>query len=297
MAVGHGKVILLGEHAVVYGVPAIGAAIPRGVVARARASSGPTTIEAAAWDMVARAGDDSDVGRALCALLAATRLPADGVTVDAEPSLPGGAGLGGSAALGVAVARALAEHVGTPLEGAALREAALAWERVFHGNPSGIDTELAIDGGIGVFTKGEGLRPIRLRAPLDVVIGDTGERASTRAMVAAFAREKERSPEKVGRVLEGIASLVRNAALALEAGDLCEVGKLMDLDQTLLASMMMSTARIEEMCGAAREAGAWGCKLTGAGGGGAVVAIAPDPDAVLAAWTRMSRSGFRARLG
>ena len=296
-AVGHGKVILLGEHAVVYGRPAIAGAILRGVLATCCASDGPATLSVPAWGLAVRAGDASEVGRALAAIFTALGRPASGVAIDADATVPGGAGLGGSAALGVAVARAIAEHDRRPLDDAALRDAVLAWESVFHGNPSGIDAEIAATGAIGVYVKGQGLRPLRLRAPLPIAIGDSGERSATKDMVTAFAREKERAPEKVERILEGIASLVRNAVLALEAGDLPQVGKLMNLDQTLLASMMLSTARIEDLCAAARTAGAWGCKLTGAGGGGCVVAIGPDPAAVLETWARIGRTGFVATLG
>jgi mevalonate kinase len=111
------------------------------------------------------------------------------------------------------------------------------------------------------------------RSPIRLCIADTGERGSTKEMVAGVARMKERRPELVQNALDGIATLVRNAALALPAGDLIALGQLMDLNQHLLASLFVSTERIEELCRVARGAGALGAKLTGAGGGGCVIAL------------------------
>jgi mevalonate kinase len=97
--------------------------------------------------------------------------------------------------------------------------------------------------------------------------------------------------------LEGIHSLVHNAALCLLAGDLQGLGKLMDYNQMLLSGWFLSTPEIENACYAAREAGAWGAKLTGAGGGGAVIALAEDPDKIVAAWHRRGISGFVVNCG
>ena len=108
-------------------------------------------------------------------------------------------------------------------------------------------------------------------------------------MVDAVARLKERRPEVVAKAFDGVRSLVSNARLAIEAGDRVALGKLMDLNQMLLGGLFLSTPEIEAMCGLARTAGALGAKLTGAGGGGSVVALVPSSavgEAVLAAWKR-----------
>ncbi len=293
---GHGKVILLGEHAVVYGKPAIAGALARGVTATAERSDRATSLTVPAWNARAEVADGSPLGEALAALVAALDRPG-AFAVTAHPEIPGGAGLGASAALGVAAARAIAECDGHPLDPESLRRAALAWETVFHGNPSGIDAEVAASGIVGIFVRGEGLHPLRLSRPIPVAIGDSGERSSTRDMVASLAREKDRNPAKVAKLLDGIESLVRNAAHAIEADDLAELGTLMNLNQTLLAAVLLSSEHIENLCAAARAAGAYGAKLTGAGGGGSVVAVADDPDAVVAAWARAGYSGFSAALG
>lgn len=95
----------------------------------------------------------------------------------------------------------------------------------------------------------------------------------------------------------GIESLVKNARLALEAGDVTGLGRLLDLNQMLLSGLMVSTEEIETACRVAREAGALGAKLTGAGGGGAVIALCEaDPEPVLDAWRRQGLTCFSTRV-
>ena len=86
-------------------------------------------------------------------------------------------------------------------------------------------------------------------------------------------RQYEREPERVGELFDGIASLVRNAKLAIQDGDRRAVGQLMDMNQALLSGIMLSTEKLEHLCKVAREAGALGAKLTGAGGGGCMIAL------------------------
>jgi mevalonate kinase len=118
-------------------------------------------------------------------------------------------------------------------------------------------------------------------------------------MVDAVARLRQRRPEVVGKAFEGITSLVRNARLAMEAGDKIGLGRLMDLNQMILGGLFVSTEEIERMCGIARDAGALGAKLTGAGGGGCVVALAggaTNAQRILDAWTAVGFWGFSTRL-
>jgi mevalonate kinase len=119
--------------------------------------------------------------------------------------------------------------------------------------------------------------------------------SSTKSMVEAVARLRARRPEVVEKSFEGVRSLVNNARLAIEAGDRPALGRLMDLNQMLLGGLFVSTPEIERMCALSRDAGALGAKLTGAGGGGSVIALGPSQagaDAVRAAWKSAGFEGF-----
>lgn len=269
-----GKVILLGEHAVVYGVPGIAAGIERGARASAarQAAGKPSTLTLGGHTYTAN--DASDLGRAFGALLdSAPRIDAP-LDVTAEADLPPGGGLGCSAALAVAIARASVQAAtGETAPDAAIIERALAWERVFHGNPSGIDTAAAALGSCLRFERTTGATPICSPSDLWLTVGYSGSSASTKQMVEGIAKLKEKRPETIERFLEAVRSLVDNAILAIQAGDALALGRFLDMNQMLLAGVMLSTEPIETMCAIARREGALGAKLTGSGGGGSVIAL------------------------
>ncbi len=331
----HGKVILFGEHAVVHKIPAIAVGIDRGAVAtstavdggssereravtsasereravtsaseRSRAVTSPSTLRVRQWNLSVRDDDtETPLARAFRDLLEETRragIELGPVSVEAEADLPPGGGLGCSAALGVAVARAL-DPEASP-ETIAAR--ANVWEGVFHGNPSGVDAAVSALGGCVQFTRGNGaestIQRIRVPGPVHLCVGNTGQASSTRSMVDAVARLKERRPERTQQTFDAIHTLVKNARLAIEHGDRNAVGQLLDLNQMLLSGLFVSTPEIEQMCGAARAAGALGAKLTGAGGGGCVVALVDGPDVgarVLSAWKSEGFDGFLTTFG
>lgn len=296
-----GKVILVGEHAVVYGVPAIAVGIDRGARASARNASGSR----AELTLCARGGaplrivegdGEEPMALAFGALLQSVREThrVGAIEVEAHAELPAGAGLGCSAALGVAIARACAPSIHDD----EARKHATAWERVFHGNPSGIDAAVAALGGALLYERRDGestIEPLTLGGSLVLAVGHSGSASSTRAMVESVARQRERRPEVVQKTFDGIAALTRNARLALEAGDVRALGKLLDMNQMLLAGLLLSTQEIEAMCAAARTEGALGAKVTGAGGGGCVIALADTratAERILKAWGRDGFDGF-----
>jgi mevalonate kinase len=293
------KVILFGEHAVVHGRTAIAAALDRGATASAERSS-RSTLRLLPWDRVARLGEgseDDDVARAFGAVLDAVGGHGD-VDATIEVEVPGGAGLGCSAAIAVALARAVAKARGVTLDDDRAAAAAGAWESVFHGNPSGVDVAVAARGGILEFRKGAAPRSIVAGGILELAVVSTGEPASTKSMVEGVARQLARRPSVVERTFDGIDTLAREGARAIEAGRWYEVGRLMDLNHALLASLMVSTEALERACNVARAAGAVGAKLTGGGGGGCAIALAPGKvDEVLDAWRRAGFDGFAARIG
>jgi len=281
MGFGRGKVILLGEHAVVHGCPAIAVGIERGVTAEASAAE-RNLLSLSPWGLALEpnARGSEPLERAFAAALALyPERPA--LEVSAEVELPAGAGLGCSAAIGVAVLDAIDEALGIQRSRTELAEAALVWERIFHGNPSGIDNAMSAVGGVALYRKGEPLQPLHSNKPLHLVIGYSGESSSTKEMVASVARQLEDDPKRVNKAFEAIEVLVRNARLAIEAGDHIALGQLLDLNHSILSSFMLCTGKLDEMCQTARAAGALGAKMTGAGGGGCMFALALKKDQAL----------------
>ena len=215
-----GKVILLGEHAVVYGIPAIAVGIDRGASAFATEAVSPSRLLVPEWDIDLAEDGEHELSRAFRALLAATG-KSGSVRVEARADLPPGGGLGCSAALGVAIARALDPNA----DAALTATRAMAWERIFHGNPSGVDAAVAAGGGCVLFEKGEGdrpnsIEPIHARGGISLVIGHSGLASSTKLMVEAVARvasagRPRRSHALLGR--HGMAS-VRHRALRRDDG-------------------------------------------------------------------------------
>ncbi len=281
-AFGRGKVILLGEHSVVYGKPALAAGLGIGARATAESADGHHELHCMPWDQRVAPGDDEPLARAFEALLAhfGERPP---VRVRCEVALPGGAGLGCSAAIGVAVLRALdarwREEGEPPPSDDEIAEIALRWEQVFHGNPSGVDNAMAACGGVAIFQRSQPLQRLCVPRPLPLVVAHSGESSSTKEVVDFVRKQYDKEPERIGEIFDGIEALVRNAKLAVEAGDLRGLGQLMDMNQALLSALLLSTEKLETLCRVARGAGALGAKLTGAGGGGCMIALAPSMEA------------------
>ena len=298
MAFAHGKLLLFGEHAVVYGQPALAAALTVGVAATVTGrTAGHLSIPA--WNIEVAGDADHRVAAALRALRAALPFDASGYDLHLDAGLPAGAGVGSSAAMAVAAARALAEAAGRPLPPAALFEAAMAAERVFHGNPSGLDHAVAIHGGLMHFVRGTPprMRSVPLGASFRFLVAQVEAGADTGRMVASVAALRAAHP--VAHTLcDTIGALVGEAEAALTAGNREAVGRLMNLNHGLLAALGVSTARLDAAVHAAQAAGALGAKLTGAGGGGCMVALVTDATApaVAAALGPLALATFEANL-
>ncbi len=288
---GHGKIILLGEHAVVFGQPALAAGMPLGV--RAEVAPGQGRVAIPAWGIDALLSDGSPVATALGKLLA--RLGAKDLDLTLAADVPARAGLGSSAALAVAVARAVAARSGAGETDvlAAVAEA----ETVFHGSPSGIDAAAAYHGGIGCFRRATGWRSVPARQPIKLCVGLTGKARDTRAQVDAVDRLCGRAAV-ARRLIETLGEVTEAGVHALAIGDIDTMGRLFDVAHGLLAGLRVSSAELDAMVHAARAAGAIGAKLTGAGGGGAVIALAPShTQHVLERWQQLGFGGFVTEIG
>ena len=293
MARAGGKVILFGEHGVVFGRPALAAGLSTGATAElvrdgaalsvARLSVEPwgVTVDAIApaYSQHGAAQDapvaTNQLAHAFGAIVHAYEKP-PALHVRVRMELPSGAGLGGSAALSVAIVRAFDEELGITRTPSEVADIALGAERVFHGNPSGVDTAMAAAGGVAVYRKGQPLEIVRVKGSVTLVVGHSGEPGMTKETVASVGRQHAQKPEKVEQIFAGMEAIVNNGKSALERGDLDSLGQLMELNQKLLVTLVLSTPRLEEMCTVAVMAGALGAKLTGGGGGGCMIALVAD---------------------
>ncbi|MFN3201522.1 MAG: mevalonate kinase [Bradymonadia bacterium] len=302
-----GKVILFGEHSVVHGQPAIAAALGIGLGATATAGEGPPQLSIPAWQQqiqlkASGAGFDA-LDRGFAAALEAVGLDptrtAVKVTVDGE--LPPSVGLGSSAAFAVALVRALSSFAGERLSTDRVRAAAEQVERVFHGTPSGLDHTVATLGGCLHYlrtSEGPQFTPITLARPIPVVVSWSPRRGSTRQAVSHVGARAARWPDLYGPVLEAMGRIAREGQAALEAGDLARIGALFDINHGHLNALGVSNADNERLVAIAREAGALGAKLTGAGLGGAVIAVAPeDPTPLLEAFEAARCPAFATTVG
>jgi mevalonate kinase len=289
---GHAKVILFGEHAVVYGHPAIAAGLSAGVYAYI--SDGTGVVTAPGWSLDLQIGDDSLPGRAIASLCDSFQVEKSQIDIWLETGIPGRAGLGSSAAMATAIARALAERSHEQTD---MAKAIATCESHFHQTPSGIDSAAAREGGVGHYEKTLGWMPITLPAPVELCIGISGEHHNTGEQVA-HVRSLTQAIPMTNRLLEIMGDLARAGKVALTTGDLSQLGYLMNFAHGLLAGIGVTTPNLDTLVHLARSAGALGAKLTGAGGGGAVVALAPGKgDEVLRKWRSQGYYGFLTTIG
>ena len=288
---GFGKVILLGEHAVVYGQPAIAAGISAGI--QAVATKGTGRISVPAWKLVTSVGAELAVARAVNAIYKTLKVEPLDVTCDAQ--IPAGSGLGSSAALAVAITQAVSKYCDAP---AALQaKAVVAAEAVFHDTPSGIDAAAASNGGLGIFSKAAGWKPMVCTHSIELCVGLTGQGRQTSALVQAVKHLCDRTPV-ARRVIDSLGDVTRTGFDAVAAGDIDTLGRLFDVAHGLLCALRVSSPELDAMVHMARSAGALGAKLTGAGGGGAVIALAPGhTEDVIAAWKQAGFAGFVTTVG
>jgi mevalonate kinase len=296
-AFGAGKVILLGEHAVVYGHPALAAPLSWGVHSHAR--------PAPRCSLVLPAGvRGANRRRALVAFdRAAGACGRPRVRVELEGNLPVSMGLGSSAALSVACARVLLDSAGRRATVGDVCRVALAMERTFHGTPSGVDHACSATGKLILYRKSPGaslgaVRVVRSPRPLKILVALIGDRPATRDTVAGLRARIQRWPRRYRRILAEMGHLAREGAGAIEAGDIESLGDAMNVNQGLLRALGLSSAGIEAAVDRLRALGARGAKLTGAGGdGGAVIGLFLEPEPAVARLRRMGVRCFSSQIG
>ena len=293
-----GKAILLGEHAVVYGRSALAAPIPLAVEARVADASDGVHLLIPRWGVEQRVPPleqrPQGVAGVLATLLQRLELHDRAMTIEVFPHLPRAMGLGGSAALAVAVLRALNARYALGLADDALNDYAFACEKAAHGAASGVDNAVAVYGAAMLYRNAETPRFERIlvsrAAPM--VVGISGKESFTARTVAQVRAAWERQPSRYDAMFDQMESLTLAGADALRDGALKDLGELMNLCHGCLNALQLSTPELEAMIHAARTHGALGAKLTGGGGGGSILALCPDdPEGVCAA---IRKAGFEA---
>ena len=282
-----GKVILLGEHAVVFGFPAIGGPLEQGVT---------VTLEKGEGGGVALKGvQEGPSAIAHVLRKCAQAFHVSHVQVEIAGDLPQSVGLGSSAAVSVALVRAFAAAGQISMRPQGLLERAMELELEFHGAASGVDHNVSFERQLIRFVKGRRGQPILLPRQVEAAVWVVEPRGSTRERVAEIKRKQELDPERSQGIFSSIGGLVDQAVEGLEKGDLRAVGKAMDANHKLLQELRLSTPGLDAACARLRSMGALGAKLTGGGGGGAVVGLFEDADPVVATLGGEGQRAFVAR--
>jgi mevalonate kinase len=294
-----GKTILLGEHAVVYGRPALATPVQqvqaRAVVrAQPQAPAGSVRIQAPDIQLDALLTDlppEQPLAFAIrqtCQALKVSSLPACAVRVSS--TIPFAAGLGSGAAVSVAIIRALAAFLGHPLADEMVSALAFEVEKLHHGTPSGIDNTVITYGKPVFFQRGVSMEILTVGHPFTLVIGDTGIASPTGAAVADLRRNWQADPARYDTWFDQIGQIVLQARPLIEAGTPERLGPLMNQNHEILSLLGVSSPELDQLVLAARKAGALGAKLSGGGRGGNMIALV-SPATVPAVAQALHRAG------
>ncbi len=303
--IGYGKTILFGEMFAIMGVPVIASALSMTAGAEViRAASGGWEIEDERREAKGYKEEKKGMQRdSLERIFQHLRFRPEHIRIRLSGDLPAMSGIGATGASSVAIVRALSEEFHLALTDDEVNAAGYQGEIAYHGpTTSGIDNMISTYGGIICLTRGEPnvVRKMKLREPVEIVIGDTGIIANTRVLLAAFAERKMKFPERYGRILYQARQIAAEAMAGIEAFDLPQIGDLMNRNQDLLQEAEISCPELDALIDLSRSAGAPGAKLTGSGGGGCMIALTPGKDLqkrVAAAIEAKGLQAFRSRLG
>jgi mevalonate kinase len=286
-----GKVILFGEHAVVYGQPAL--AIP---VQEVHACARITEIEGAECNRVLISAPDIEFQEWLHdldpehALGKATQLTLERIGITNQPAVkieitstvPIASGMGSSAAISVVIIRAISQHFKSTLPPEVQSEIAFEVEKYHHGTPSGVDnTVIAFEKPV-FFQHGENPKPFDIGAPQTLIIADSGTTSLTSKAVGQVREAWSKDQASYEAIFDQIGSITRLARKAINTGQSHVLGSLMNHNQDLLRALNVSSPQLENLIRVALENGALGAKLSGGGLGGNMIALVTEENAELA---------------
>ena len=273
-----GKAIITGEHFVVHGAYALAAAIDRRVVVTVSKSSEFRGGAIVSGGKISKIDQDDHVFPAPKAvakhLFSEMGLRNPEVLVEIESPIPAGSGLGSSAAVSVATAAALTKFLEYEADEAKLFEIAMAGEKKIHGSPSGIDIEASLIGGVILFSKGSGTKSIRLARPVKLLVAYSGRQRNTSELIRRASMQKKAYPATWEKLALSASTFSLQAAAALANSDLPQLGAIMNMMQAALCWIGVSNPRLETMIELALSKDcSHGAKITGAGGGGCIIAL------------------------
>jgi len=297
---GFGKTILFGEHFVVHGVPGIASAIDSAADAEVKKTAkGIKVIDertgAKGYAEKKKLQQLESIERMLITMNMNPKTV--DITIWLGGNLPGFSGLGASAASSVAIARGIAEEFNLDLSNKKINDIAYEAEKAYAGNPSGIDNTAATFGGLIWFKKNLSeevnmIEQLRIREPIEIVIGNTGIVANTKEMVVGVGKRKRQNPKKYDALFKQAEGLVHKGRKALEDFDLIKLGELMNKNHYLLQEIEVSCKELDYLVDLARVQGAFGAKMTGGGGGGCMLALTPGRELQKKVASAIGNKGF-----
>ena len=267
------KAIITGEHFVVHGAWALAAALPRKVRVEIKPASRFSVVSD-------RFGEPRSPE--LAPISAVVEAMAREFSVDPKVSIriasgvPGGAGLGSSAATMVAAASAFSRLNKLGLGVDEVIRCAMVGEHHIHGKPSGIDPTICAHGGVLLFRPGSRPRKLSLDSPRSLIISHSGQTRSTKGQIGRVSKSRAKSPRFFSMLVEGVSELSLAAAERFRAGDMKGLGGLLTVNHALLRTVGVSNETLDRIVDLFGSMGSYGAKLTGAGGGGSVLAVAPE---------------------
>ncbi len=288
LGVGYGKVVIMGEHAVVYGRHAIAAPLPMTIKAQVEDCDEGIHLLIPRWgvefQLASNPNERRSFERPAGVMLDELGLSGRAMRIEVFPEVPRSMGLGGSAAMAVAIVRALDKHYRLGLADEEVNRLAFEAEKLAHGNPSGIDNTLACYAKPLVFRAGNPplVETLNIKTPIPMVVGMTGYEGLTAKTVGRVNAAWQQDRKLYERIFDQIDTLVLRGVQAIQDEDLVTLGQLMNICHGMLNALQVSTPELEQLVDIARANGALGAKLTGGGGGGSIIALCDgDTDAVV----------------